>query len=387
MPRMMADALTRRTFLLRASVAGAAVWQLGCGGSSRSSSQPSSLISSVQAYAQGLVGSGSAIGVAAAAYDKERTMAAGYGHLSQSGAAADERTLFELGSVTKVFTATVLGDAVASGSLSLDMPIDSLLPAGTHLRPGVAGRITLQMLGTHTSGLPRSQPNEHRARNGNVVGYTVADLVAFLNSFQPRYPPGTHYEYSNIGFGLLGLVLGKAAGSDWPTLVARQITGPLGMADTVVSPSGGQVARTATGYNGSRAVAPLVTPSFLGGGGALKSTAADMLTFLRAQIEPSRAPAPLARGIPVTQRGYFPLPGGSRQGLAWSLTPLTGGGDGLSKDGATHGFSSFVAYDPTQQQGAFLVANHRSLNPAIDPGLQRLLGFRAAPVDVSDSGS
>jgi beta-lactamase class C len=245
----------------------------------------------------------------------------------------------------------------------------------------VAGRITLKMLATHTSGLPRTPPNQRRGPDGNVTGYTVADLVAFLERFRPRYPPGTHYAYSNIGFGLLGFVLGHAAGTSWAALVARDVTGPLGMADTVVSPSGGQLARTATGYRQTRPVAPLVTPSFLGGGGALRSTAADMLAFLRAEIEPAGQPRGLASGIALTQRGYFALGRGRSEGLAWTLVPLGVGGFGLSKNGATQGFSAIMSFAPSTRRGAFIVANRSRASNAIDPAVHRMLGFGSAPTD------
>ncbi|HEX3107684.1 MAG TPA: serine hydrolase, partial [Thermoanaerobaculia bacterium] len=136
----------------------------------------------------------------------------------------DANTVFEIGSVTKVFTSLLLADAVQRGEVALTDPVSKYLPPGVKVPERNGKKITLVDLATHTSGLPRMPTNFHPKDPGNpYADYTVAQLYEFLSSYELTRDPGSQYEYSNLGGGLLGHVLALRAGTDYETLVRKRI--------------------------------------------------------------------------------------------------------------------------------------------------------------------
>ena len=204
-------------------------------------------------------------------------------------------TVFEIGSVTKVFTSLLLSDMVQRGQLALTDPIAKYLPAGVKVPQRNGKQITLQDLATHTSGLPRLPSNLKPKDPANpYADYSVAQLYEFLSSYELPRDIGSQYEYSNLGGGLLGHVLTLRAGMDYEALVRTRITGPLEMNSTSIALSEGMKARMAVGHDDKlKPVANWDLPT-LAGAGALRSTANDMLTFLAANLgyqKTSLAPA------------------------------------------------------------------------------------------------
>jgi serine-type D-Ala-D-Ala carboxypeptidase/endopeptidase len=164
----------------------------------------------------------------------------------------DERTIFEIGSITKVFTATLLADLAREGLVALDDPVQRHLPEGVVMP--VRGRpITLADLASHTSGLPRLPKGLFRRalreRANPYASFTVEDLHAAISVTRPRRPPGRKVRYSNYGAGLLGHVLALRAGTSYEQLVAERITQPLGMTDTSITVSGEKLSRFAQGHS------------------------------------------------------------------------------------------------------------------------------------------
>lgn len=214
----------------------------------------------------------------------------GYGRRGGEGgdSSPDQDTIFEIGSITKVFTAALLADMARRGEVRLDDPVQRYLPAGVQV-PTRGGRaITLLHLATHTSGLPRLPGNLGRTvrdRANPYAHYTVDDLYAFLNGCRLARVPGERYAYSNLGAGLLGHVLALRAGMGYEALVTRRLCGPLGMMDTAVTLSPEQRGRLAQGHAASDEPVPLWDLPMLAGAGALRSTARDMLAFLAANLE------------------------------------------------------------------------------------------------------
>jgi D-alanyl-D-alanine-carboxypeptidase/D-alanyl-D-alanine-endopeptidase len=159
-------------------------------------------------------------------------------------------SLFEIGSITKTFTGLTLARMVEEGKVQLDEPVRELLPPGTVDKPA-GNEITLLDLATQHSGLPRMPGNFHPADRANpYVDYHAADLYEYLAKHGLRKPADATFLYSNLGFGLLGQALANRAHMSYPDLVKAEITGPLGMSDTVISLSPDQQRRFMQGHDG-----------------------------------------------------------------------------------------------------------------------------------------
>ena len=217
-----------------------------------------------------------------------------YGSLDRDGPTSpDERTLFEIGSITKVFTTSLLADMHLKGEIDLDDPVNKFLPSPVALRSLGGVDVTLRHLATHTSGLPRipsnlGLKNIFLAKNP-YAEYTVESLYAYLSKCHLMSSPGSAYYYSNLGMGLLGHVLGLVAVMDYEALVRERICRPLGMNDTAISLSDDQRDRLAPGQTKRKQVSNWDMPT-LAGCAAFCSTIHDMLTFLNANIHPRSTP-------------------------------------------------------------------------------------------------
>ena len=202
----------------------------------------------------------------------------------KDGAPPCEDTIFEIGSVTKVFTGLLLADMAERGELSLDDPIAKHLPAGIRA-PTCNGRpIRLAHLATHTSGLPRLPDNMGTLGLDDPYGdYTAQQMYEFLSRHRLRRDAGEEYEYSNYGMGLLGQLLARAGGGTYEELIRQRITDKLGMSDTSIALTSEMRNRLAKGHRGGAEVAGWEFRA-LAGAGALRSTARDLLTFLAANM-------------------------------------------------------------------------------------------------------
>src|SRR5215469_498915 len=162
----------------------------------------------------------------------------------------DGDTVFEIGSVTKVFTSLLMSDMVQHGELALSDPVEKFLPATVKLPERGGREITLQDLSTHTSGLPRMPTNFNPKDTANpYADYSVDQMYQFLSGYTLTRDIGAQYEYSNLGGGLLGHVLARQAGMDYEALLRSRITNPLKMSSTRITLSAQQKARLATGHN------------------------------------------------------------------------------------------------------------------------------------------
>jgi serine-type D-Ala-D-Ala carboxypeptidase/endopeptidase len=208
----------------------------------------------------------------------------------EGGAEPDQDTVFEIGSITKVFTALLLADMVERGEMRLDDPIAKYLPGVTV--PARDGRpITLADLATHTSGLPRLPTNMPMRNPADpYADYGAPLLYQFLSTHTLARAPGEQWEYSNLGAGLLGHILSRHAGTSYEDLLRTRILQPLGMRDTAITLSGDQRRRLATGHSAALVPVPLWEFDALAGAGAIRSTAADLLTFAAACLELTEHP-------------------------------------------------------------------------------------------------
>ncbi|MER7849458.1 serine hydrolase domain-containing protein [Kitasatospora sp. NPDC096077] len=330
------------------------------------------------------------VGVVVAGLAGDAVEIHGAGRTGPDGRRPGADTLFEIGSVTKVFTSLVLARLALDGTVRLDEPLAELLPdaAAVPVRGGEA--ITLRHLATHTSGLPRLprgmvlrsllRPN----RPDPYAHCTGERILSGLSRTRLHAVPGRSFRYSNLGAGLLGLALARRAGTGYGELVEREVCAPLGLADTCLRPDGEQSARLACGHSASGRPVPSWDLAALPGMGGLHSTAADLTAFLRAQLAAERAPdAPLAPAILLTRETRHRVNPFAWTHLGWlghRLHAQQGRHLQLWHNGGTGGFSSFVAFDPEQRVGVVVLANsRRSVDPAGTALLRRLqTGFGAS---------
>ncbi len=278
-------------------------------------------------------------------------------------------TLFEIGSITKVFTALLLMQRAEQGNLSLEDPIAKFLPQSVKMPTRNGKAISLRNLVTHTSGLPRLPDNLAPTNVANpYADYTVEQLYAFLSSYRLPRDIGTQYEYSNLGAGLLGHILSLSTGVDYETLVKTQIAQPLQMHDTQIHLTAEQRSRFATGHNALGKPVPYWDLPTLAGAGALRSTANDLLKFLAANLAltPSPLRATLQKTHTIQQQTGTP---GMAIALGWHSLNRTGS-EIIFHDGGTGGFRSFIGFVKQKRYGVVVLSN--SENNINDIGLHLL---------------
>lgn len=266
------------------------------------------------------------------------------------GVAADR--VFEIGSITKAFTGSLLAQMAADGSVRLDDPVAKFLPASVRV-PARSGRqITLLDLATQSSGLPRLPTNlAPRDQSNPYADYTVAQMYAFLSGYELPRDPGQTYEYSNLGVGLLGHALALRAGMSYEELVRRRILVPLAMRETAITLSPALRARLAPGHDAAGQVVPNWDLPTLAGAGALRSTAHDMLTFLAANLDSTS----------VFRQAHLPRHAAGNAtmtiGLGWHILARPGGASITWHNGGTGGYRSFTGFDAARRVGVVVLTN------------------------------
>ena len=293
------------------------------------------------------------------------------GSAGENRGEADGDTVFEIGSITKIFTSLLLADMVEDGEAALDYPVEKYLPSQTGMpkRNGVS--ITLQDLAQHRSSLPRLPDNLNSSAvdfRNPYAHYSVEQLYAFLSGYELPRDIGSEFEYSNLGAGLLGHALSLRAGMDYETLVRTRICSPLGMQSTAISLSADMQSRLAIGHDGWFDPTPNWDLPTFAGAGALRSTANDMLSFLAAQLGCTETC--LAKAVAAT-RSRWTLAGiGMEIGLGWFKKPKEGS-EVVWHNGGTGGYRSFVGFDPKARAGVVVLANFftpgRCRRPGISP--------------------
>jgi serine-type D-Ala-D-Ala carboxypeptidase/endopeptidase len=276
-------------------------------------------------------------------------------------------TIFEIGSVTKVFTSLLLADMVERGEVALADPVAKYLPVSVKV-PQRGGRvITLQDLATHTSGLPRLPGNLTPKDQANpYADYSVEQLYQFLSTYELTRDIGSKYEYSNLGGGLLGHVLARRAGMDYEALVKTRICAPLEMTSTVITITPEMKTRLAAGHDASMAPAPNWDLPTLAGAGALRSTANDMLAFLAANLGYKKSPLAAAMAAMLKVRRPTGSPG-LEIALGWHIF-TSNGNDIIWHNGGTGGYRSFVGYDPKAGAGVVVLSNAETVTGVDDIG-------------------
>ena len=268
-----------------------------------------------------------------------------------------ERTLFEIGSITKTFTAVLLADMARREELDLTDPVASLLPDGVRVPSRNGRRIALEDLSTHFSGLPRMPSNFDPADPTNpYVDYTDDLLYEFLAEHELRRDVGAEFEYSNVGVGLLGHALSLRVGDTYERVVRARILDPLGMDMTGVVLRGDMLSWMAQGHDELGNVVSLWDLDVLVGAGGLRANVRDMLRYLAANTgPPGSALEEAMRSTHVKRRE---ISAAVSIGLGWHVFDV---GDAriVAHSGGTGGFRTFIGFDPELHVGTVILSNSR----------------------------
>ncbi len=291
-----------------------------------------------------------------------------YGFGRASASAEGEMTgnsILEIGSLSKVFTGLALAMLAEEGLVEIDEPIRNILPDSVDLPDSEDKPIRLVHLSTHRSGLPRLPGNLKMTRPDNpYADYTVDDLYAYLSRMDLQREVGSGHEYSNLAVGLLGHCLSLRAQQSYEEIIRQRICLPLGMEDTMISPSEDQAERMVIGHDArGKATAYWDLPT-LAGAGALRSSMDDLLRFMAACCQPPDEA--FAKALALSQEPRERVGPDFWIGLGWFRS-------GKSEDimiwhnGATGGFCSFFGYRPAVKTGVIVLSNRAMGGGAPEP--------------------
>ena len=257
-------------------------------------------------------------------------------------------TVFEIASVTKVFTALLLADMVRTGDLALTEPVAKYLPPGTRLPERNGKTITLVDLATHTAGLPFMPPDFGAALQPGATRYTKADLYRAVAGHALTRDIGSGWDYSNLDYWLLQEAIAARSGQDFEQVLRERVIVPLGLRSTAITLSPELKARAAVGHDAAmepaQPIASMPVFELMPAAGALSSTANDLLKFLRAP------------GLALLLQTRRPASGGNEQALGWMIE---GKGDDaiVLHDGGSFGFTSSLAWQPERRVGVVVLSN------------------------------
>jgi len=293
----------------------------------------------------------------------------------ESGQAVTRDTLFEIGSVSKTFTATLAAYANATGKFSLSDKASQVLPA---LHGSAFDSISLLQLGTYTAGgLPLQFPAEFD---------TPDTMLSYFKQWKPIYGAGTHRQYSNPSIGLLGYLAAQRMGAPFDEVMEKTLLPKLGLSHTWLKVPQTEMGVYAQGYDKENKPVR-VRPGALGSEAyGVKTSATDMLRFVEVNLKTSNLEQPLQQAIATTHTGYYTV-GGMTQGLGWerytypiTLEKLLAGNSTemvmqahkvewlnppepqpdnvlFNKTGSTGGFGTYVAFVPSKDIGIVILAN------------------------------
>jgi CubicO group peptidase (beta-lactamase class C family) len=294
--------------------------------------------------------------------------------------AARPDSIFQIGSITKTFTASAFSRMILDGRVQLDTPVRELVPVAALARPA-GSEITLLDLATHRSGLPNMpagvRPDRLHSPFARVDRNT---LYTYLRTHGAERPMDSAFVYSNLGFGLLGHALANRMGTDYATLIRELVTEPLGLNDTVVTLSPEQRRRVLQGYDDEGHPIGLWEFDVLAGAGAMYSTAPDMLHWLETNLHPA---GPTASALELTQQPRRPTRGDGRIGLAWWIDPATGN---IEHGGAVGGYTADAFFNRKDDVALVVLTNRgqgvgAEVSRVADHIRSRLAGASAIALD------
>ena len=305
-----------------------------------------------------------------------------YGRASkQNQHVVSNSTLFELGSVSKTFNATLASYAQAQGQLSFSDHPAKYFP---DLKNTAVNKATILNLGTYTAGgFPLQFPDEIIQQQ---------DMIQYFQTWQPKTKVGAARQYSNPSIGLMGYVTALAMKKPYAELLEKTLFSQLGLTQSFIHVPEQQMPQYAWGYKNDQAIR-VSAGMFDAEAYGVKSSSSDMLKFLDAQINPQKLKQPMRTAIESTHVGYFKV-GVMTQGLGWeqyaypvqletllqgnsskmaleshAVTPIkqpkiASAATFFNKTGATNGFGAYVAFIPQQKIGIVMLANTNFPNDA-----------------------
>ncbi|MCW8876114.1 MAG: serine hydrolase [Kangiellaceae bacterium] len=285
------------------------------------------------------------------------------------------KDLFEIGSISKVFTSIALADMVIEGKVKLDDPIQMYLPKEVKVPSKSGKQITLKHLATHDSGLPRLPSNLDAVNSSQpYAAYDQASLYAFLNEHELSRAPEVQREYSNLGVGLLGHLLGLIDGTSYQSVIEQRVLKPMGLDSTFVHLPKSKQASLIQGHNSQLVPVEHWRFDALAGAGSITSNILDMSSFLSVNmskakpVEDPKQEKRISKAVHLAQQIQtdFGNPV-TNIGLGWIISSFSLGeeagkarsssGEYIWHNGGTAGFRSFLGFNNKTQKGIVILAN------------------------------
>ncbi|MEO1526453.1 MAG: serine hydrolase [Planctomycetota bacterium] len=327
-----------------------------CGCVTNSVSAQDSMREKVLALAEPYVDSKTVDALSIGVIKGEQTATVHLGKLDDGLGAPNDDTIYEIGSVSKVFTGILLADAVERGTMKLDQPAKDYGPEGASMPSRGDKQITLKQLSTHRSGLPRMPTNFNPADNDNpFADYDSKKAIEFLASYELPRDPGESTEYSNLAVSWLGFLISNQAGKSYDSLMKERITGPLGMKDTSVALDDMMKKRFAPGHTAGFESCGGWDFADMPGAGGIRSNVTDMLTFAKANLDPPTSE--LGKALELAWQKHEDAgdkPGEFAMGLGWHLAL-----DGSTRwhNGQTGGFHSMLMVNRDLDAAVVILCN------------------------------
>jgi|GEM_PF-959089 len=287
----------------------------------------------------------------------EKTYAFGYNSIKEK-TPVNKDMIFEIGSITKTFTAAIMLQLEAEGKLNVDDPIAKYLPENVKMPiyEGDDTQITFKHISSHTSGLPR-MPSDFKEYEKDILNpyadYPVEAIYKFISNYKMIRKPGETYEYSNLAMGFLGNILVKIDGKkNYEELIQERIFKPLGMISSTTELSKVDKKLLAKPHNSGKEVKNWDLPSFAGAG-AIKSNAHDMLKYIKALIEnthPKILPEKMFTELHLSEKDTYAC-------FNWGKTHYPHG-TRYGHRGATGGYSTHIHIDRENKAGVIILTNY-----------------------------
>ncbi len=293
--------------------------------------------------------------------DGKKTRIYCYGRTSRQGKhSADAHTIFEIGSITKLFTGIATAAEVNENKLKYTDKLSQFF-GGAKVPSYFGNEIKVIDLLHNTSGLPGNPSNLESAKgykgDNPFATYKESDLYQFLSQYALKRKPGTIYTYSNTGFGILGYILSKVSGNPYENVIRQEICDPLGMKNTVIKLSEHEQKKMAVPYKSDGLITSNYDFGILQGAGAIRSDLTDMLKFLKAAMNPEKIKDKnLSQAMKTSEDMLFNYDNGRAVGLGWEESALFDNRI-MGHNGQTGGYKSFLDFIKGQPKGIVILSN------------------------------